>query len=106
MKTYSAKTLVAAYRAARAGQHIATGEWTKPSLSPSEFRQWFQECLECKINAHDPRYPTGRKAQEEYQTELGRMRRYVGNRVIVDWIAPVLGPRVRAAFSGRMRESV
>jgi hypothetical protein len=106
MKTYSAKTLVACYRAAREGYCIETGEWTKPHLDPSEFRQWFRDCLERKINAHDPRYPTGRKAQEEYQTELGRMRQLIGNRLIVEWIASVLGARVRAAMSHRMRESI
>lgn len=104
MKTYSARSLVATYRAARAGQHIATGDWVKPSLSPDEFREWFRDCLERKISSQDARQIEGRKTGDEYQTELKRLRRYVGNRVVVDWIAPVLGARVQQAMAHRMRD--
>ena len=83
---------------------INTGDWTNPQWTSGEFRAWFTRCLSDKINAKDPRFPRGRKAGEEYTTELGRLRRqYIGNRVIIDWIAPILGARVKGALAHRLR---
>lgn len=65
----------------------------------------FPSHLMDRINANDPRYPRGRKAGDEYQTELYRLKQYIGNRIIMDWIAPCLGPRVRAAMNHRLREN-
>jgi hypothetical protein len=98
-------TLIAAYHAAKAGQRIATGLWDQPYYTPDEFIRWFRRCLENKINSHDPRFPKGRKADGDYQVELGRIGRYVGNRIIIDWIAPVLGKRVAGVLSGRLRKN-
>lgn len=102
---YSLGSLVRAYRAARGGANILTGEWPASVLSPEEYRAWFRSCLERKINHHDPRQVKGRKASEEYAIELSRLRRYIGNRIVVDWVHPILGERVKAALSHRMRES-
>lgn len=82
---------------------INTGLWTCPQWTSAEFTQWFRACLFDKINAHDANYPRGRKVGEEYQTELMRLRRYVGNRIILDWIAPCLGNRIRQALAHRLR---
>lgn len=82
---------------------IKTGIWYEPYWTAAEFRRWFLSCLQRKINTKDPRYPTGRKAEEEYQRELLRLRQYIGNRVIIDWIAPCLGTRIRAALAHRLR---
>jgi hypothetical protein len=79
---------------------IGYGEY----LNREQWRRWFSACLMNKINASDPRFPVGRKAQQEYQTDLMRMRAYIGNRIIIDWIAPSLGQRVKSAFADRMRD--
>lgn len=101
---YTARKLVAAHRAARNGYSIRTGVWTNPVLKPDEFRRWFLDCLFEKINSHDPLCCRGRKSQYEYRVALMRMRMYIGNRIVIDWIDPVLGPRIREAFAHRMRD--
>lgn len=101
---YSPATLVRAYRASRDGANILTGEWPNSVLSPEEYRAWFRRCLERKINHHDPRQVRGRKSSEEYAIELSRLRRYIGNRIVIDWIHPILGERVKAALAHRFRE--
>ena len=86
---------------------IETGMWTEPTWNREQFIAWFRRCLMTKINARDPFAVTvdqARKCGDEYQTELFRMKRYVGNRAVIDWIAPVLGLRVRAAFEHRLRD--
>ena len=97
--------LLAAARAAKANPNLVinTGDWTNPHWTQADFWRWFWGCLQAKINAHDPRYPTGRKAGDEYQIELRRLRQYIGNRVIIDWVAPILGARVQGALEHRLR---
>lgn len=83
---------------------VKTGIWSDGFWSAARCRAWFRSCLADKINAKDPRYPRGRKAGDEYQTELARLRaQYIGNRVIIDWVAPCLGARVRQALAHRLR---
>jgi hypothetical protein len=57
-----------------------------------------------RINLKDVKYPRGRKAQDDYQTELVRLRQFIGNRIVLDWIAPCLGSRVRQALLHRLRQ--
>lgn len=95
--------LLANYKIAKAGQPVSTGLWTEPEWPAERFLNWFRDCLETKINSKDPRFPNGRKADGEYQIELGRIRRYIGNRIVIDWIAPVLGERVKASLTHRLR---
>lgn len=101
----SFRTILATARAIRENPEIRikTGIWTDPYWTTEDFRRWFCSCVERKINAADPRFPRGRKAGEEYQIELLRLRNYIGNRVVIDWIAPCLGQRVRAALVHRLR---
>jgi len=101
----SLRTILATARAIRVNPEIRvkTGLWDQPYWTAAEFRRWFLSCLQRKINAADPRFPLGRKAGEEYQIELLRLRNYIGNRVIRDWIAPCLGQRVRARLAHRLR---
>jgi hypothetical protein len=85
---------------------VNSGMWTDPIWNKAKFIAWFRRCLLDKINSRDPSYVAYRnfrKSGDEYRTELMRMSRYVGNRVVIDWIAPVLGPRVRTAFEHRLR---
>ena len=106
MRVVTIRKLVDTMRAVKEDPRVIvnTGEWTKPQLTGAECRAWFSRCLADKINAKDPRFPRGRKAGEEYQTELGRLRaQYIGNRVILDWVAPCLGARVRQAPAHRLR---
>lgn len=84
---------------------IRTGVWTDPHWTADQFRRWFRRCLNDKINASDPRYPRGRKANDPYQLELMRLRQYVGNRIIMDWVAPCLGPRIRKVMEHRLRKN-
>ena len=81
---------------------ISTGDWVYPQWTSEEFRTWFIRCLSNKINAKDPRFPRGRRASEEYAIELGRLRQYIGNRVVIDWVAPCLGARVKQALAHRL----
>ena len=101
------KSLIGALRAVKDDPaiRIKTGIWTEPYWSGVEFRRWFGRCLNEKINYRDPHCPQGRKAGEEYAIELGRLKMYLGNRVIIDWIAPVLGKRVRGALEHRLRQN-
>ena len=50
----------------------------------------------------DTRFPLGRKAGEEYQIDPPAAGSYIGNRVVIDWIAPCLGQHVRAALTHRL----
>lgn len=59
-----------------------------------------------RINQKDPRYPKGRKSTYEYSLALLRMNQYVGNRVIMDRIDPILGPVVAKHFEHRMRKNL
>lgn len=105
-ETYSAKNLLIAFRFVKANPdaQITIGDgWKYGRMNGEQWMNWFYRCLNEKINATDPRKPTGRKAGDEYQTELFRLSRYVGNRIVVDWIAPILGERVKSAMSHRMR---
>lgn len=102
------KAMLAAYKAAKANPaiKISTGVYEEGSWSADQFFAWFHKCLAEKINASDPRFPRGRKADEEYQVELMRLGRYIGNRIVIDWIAPVLGTRVRGALQHRLRSEI
>jgi len=104
-KRITAHSLVECWRGVKSNPDavINTGDWTSPQWTSAQFRRWFNCCLADKINAHDPRYPRGRKAGEEYTTELGRLRRYIGNRIVIDWVAPILGARVKGALAHRLR---
>jgi hypothetical protein len=101
----SIRQMVAAFRALKTDPDVRfrTGLWTDPEWNGAQFRRWFHSCLENKVNSKDPRFPKGRKAGEAYQIALMRMRQYVGNRIVIDWIDPILGPRVRQAFAHRLR---
>ncbi len=104
----SLRSLLTAARAVLADPEIRikTGLWDQPYWTAVKFRRWFLSCLDNRINVSDPHFPTGRKAGGEYQTELLRLRNYVGNRVVIDWIAPCLGPRVRAVLAHRLRRNL
>ena len=71
-KRITAHSLVECWRGVKSNPDavINTGDWTSPQWTSAQFRRWFNCCLADKINAHDPRYPRGRKAGEEYTTEL------------------------------------
>ena len=99
------RSILVAAREIRANPEVRvkTGLWDQPYWTAMEFRRWFLSCLQRKINAADPRIPSGRKAGEEYQIELLRLRNYIGNRVVIDWIAPCLGQRVCARLARRLR---
>lgn len=101
--------LLAAYRAAKRGESVSTGLdgfYGESTWKPSQFFAWFRRCLENKINSHDPRFPNGRKTSDEYETACIRLRAYIGNRIIIDWLDPVLGPRVHAAMEHRLRRNM
>jgi hypothetical protein len=94
-----------AYAAAKRGQSMASGDWTETVWTPERFLAWFGRCLADKINSKDPRFPSGRKAGDDYQLALCRLRQYVGNRVIIDWIDPILDRRIVAALEPRLRKN-
>ena len=108
MKRITVHSLVECWRGVKSNPEtvINSGDWTRPQWTSAYFRQWFTRCLADKINAHDPRYPRGRKAQDDYQTELCRLRAYIGNRIVIDWIAPCLGARVKGALAHRLRSAL
>ncbi len=78
-------------------------EYAGREFTAAGWFRWFGEKLNEKINSKDPRFPRGRKAGDDYQTELSRLSRFIGNRIVVNCIAPVLGERVKAAMAGRLR---
>lgn len=83
---------------------INTGMWTQPTWTATEFFRWFRKCLLAKIEAHDDRPIPGGATTEEYDRELYRFgRMYIGNRVIINWIPPILGADVKKVFEHRLR---
>ena len=85
---------------------VPTGFWTKPYWDRVHFRRWSLACLQDKINAHDPLCPKGRHAADDAQLEPCKLRTAAHHRIVVDWLPPALliGRRVHAAFSKRLRE--
>lgn len=67
-----AKTLMAAYHLFKGNPdaRISTGMWEHPIWTAHEFWQWFNKCLNEKINRNDTR--KWRKLDSEYQTNLRR----------------------------------
>ena len=109
---YTPKLLVSVYQWCK--QHpeglIEIGEYGGRTMTTEQWFRWFGECLARKISARDPRHcdnqktPAGRiwrKTTDEYQTELYRLRQLIGNRIVVRWVAPCLGARVKAALAHR-----
>ncbi len=80
-------------------------KWDHFDTDAGDVLQEMRSALHDRINRKDPRYPNGRKASYEYSVALLRMNQYIGNRVIMDWIDPVLGPRVAQLFAHRMRKN-
>ena len=66
------------------GGTIKTGIWTDETWTAKQFRAWFLNCLNAKINRNDPR-ANWRKMTPEYQIDLWRDVRevnvYYGQRV-------------------------
>jgi len=108
MKRISCKRLLeaASYFKAHPDGELPTGVWTDPSWNSADFWLWFHDCLAAKINASDLRYPKGRKASGQYALELVRLRPYVGSRLVLRWVAPCLGARVKAAMSEHFPEAM
>lgn len=74
--------------------------WPEEYLNRENWYGWFRSCLEAKINREQKET---RKTSDEYQMELRRLSRHIGNRVVVDWISPILGERVIRAMKDRFR---
>ena len=77
---------------------------TGHSMNGAQWFSWFRHCLDQKISSKDPRQPRGKKSSAEYELELTRLRPYIGTRLVIHWVAPILGRRVKAALANRMRD--
>lgn len=70
--SYTAKTLVMTYKAAKQGMRIKTNNWTNPILTSEEWFKWFNKCLDEKISSNIKHYKNGRKWAYDYQIGLYR----------------------------------
>lgn len=83
---------------------ISTGLWSDPQWDRERFGRFIRQGIENRINARDPRYPAkGRRTTEAHEIALLRLRPFIGNRIVVDYIDPILGKRVLDAMAHRGR---
>ena len=82
---------------------IPTGLWSDPEWSKDRFDRFIRQGIENRINSRDPRYPAkGRRTTEAHEIALLRLRPFIGNRIAIDYIDPVLGARVLQAMAHRV----
>lgn len=77
-------------------------KWDHFDTSAGDVLREIRNGMHDRINRKDPRYPKGRKASYEYSTALLRLRQYVGNRIRIYYVDPILGDRVRASLAHRI----
>ena len=85
MNQYTAKSLVATYHRLKANPHAAYlfGEWPHERMTFAQWRVWFMDCLNAKINRNET--PRGKKDTPKYRRLLARdvsiIREYYTSRV-------------------------
>lgn len=104
---YSAGILVKCSKWAREnpnGLITITGGYFDEVMCVDGWRRWFRDCLDRKIAAKDQRaIRNGRHTGPDYDLAMIRLRPYVGNRIIIDYIDPIVGRRVWNAMRHRLR---
>lgn len=102
---YTAGQLVILIRKAKNNpdDRFLVNAWPEREMSGQEVLEWFGRKLDEKINFNDPHYGLGRKWDSEYHWELTRLKRYLGNRIVIDHVPSILGLRVKRVLSHRLR---
>lgn len=103
-ETHTAGQLVTLHRMCRAEMlTLRVRGFAGRTFTSPEWLGWFRAKLDEKINSRDPRHPTGRKAGEDYQTELRRLGYKLRGRIVIRrGDAAPLGRRVLEALAERI----
>jgi len=105
-RTYTAASLVRAYRAAQSWDpgrpFIQTDRFEV--LTAQEWLAWFRSCLAAKINREVPT-TTGRKHRREWQADMQRVAWKLRNRIVLRYHeAPTFLRDVRARLEHRLAD--